>query len=272
MGVKPLKQVLPRHVQQARVRVGCAVRCGPVAAVRLPHFLREHVGLVRQLLGLVEDNDRCSWKILQQEIHLRVKSRAAPFRVGRKRSQALGVPFRIDQLTCGEDPGVTERGRGFLRAGVEQPEGFDRIAEELCAERVRVGGGEDIDNTAPDAEFAGDFHDRRLAIPQPQEAGCERLPLQAMVAAQLQAGRRKDRLRQEPLYDCGNRGDEEQGRPVSQALEGTHAPGNQVGRWRDCFVGKSLPFRKQGYRLRRRAQDLVEETEVFIYTCCGVIG
>ncbi len=80
--------------------------------------------------------------------------------VGASGGQSVFLRSRPKRGACGKhvlkrnNRDLVDRFDRALRGGVVATQGFDRVADELDADRRRVAGGKDVDNAASHGEFA----------------------------------------------------------------------------------------------------------------------
>ena len=65
-----------------------------------------------------------------------------------------GAAIVVEHVAQRNDGDLIDRGNGALVGGIVGAKRFNRIADELQPDRVRLAGGKDIDDTAPDGELA----------------------------------------------------------------------------------------------------------------------
>ena len=132
---------------------------------------------------------------------------------------------------------------------------FDRVAEQVEADRIGLAGREDVDDAAAHGVFARLHHRAGAAVAVGfQEAG-QLLRLHRAVGAQLQAGAGERGARRHALHQRIHRGqhDARPGRLLQQPRQRGDALRDQRRIGRHAVVGQAVPGREaQHLRLRHR--------------------
>ena len=156
----------------------------------------------------------------------------------------------MNQLAGRQYPGVVTGGGGFLRGLIEQTDGFDRIAQELQAQRFVVGGRINVHDAAADAELAWDFHDRRPPVAEPEQARDQHVALHRAAGRKPETGCGEHGAREQAVQQGGHGGDQQGALAGRQAVQRPHPPRDQFDKRRRRFVGQGFPFGKERERLR----------------------
>ena len=155
---------------------------------------------------------------------------------------------------------------------IEETKRFDRLTEEFDAQRLRIGGRENIDDPAADAEFAGNFDDGHAPVSQSKEPRCQGFTLDG--GADLEGQHRAHECIDgyEPLHERIDRGHHLGGGKRSDLMECIHTPGDEADVRGSGFVGQRFPAREQGQRCLGQTREIVIKPKVVEEPRCGFIA
>ena len=180
----------------------------------------------------------------------------------------------LEALAERDDRDLVERRDRSLRGGVIPSDGFDRVADELDADRLLVPGGIEVDDPAAHEELAV-LIDRILPrVPRLDEQVAERLRIDVRPRHQVDGHRQASLRRADPGQERGGRRHDD---PCSSGGDGVKRPRPGAGDLEvrrqstvgidfmggegqhealDIRLGKAIERRQEEPRIRRRALDV----------------
>ena len=163
-------------------------------------------------------------------------------------AELLHRPLARRQLADGQQRNLLARGLGALRDGIELPDGFERVAEEVEAGGARVARREQVDNAAAHRIFAGLHHGAGAVEAGRLKPGDDLLHLQAGAGGDANGGLLDGGQRRHALQR-GVDGGEHDHRGLAALGMGKlrkrcDAAGFDVAIGRDAVVGHAVPGRE----------------------------
>ncbi len=256
-----LFQFGPSQKKPFRGRIGYSVTIG-VAQIAVVDLLPGGLAGLLQLCRLIEGEIGRRVQIIEQRIHVGIEVRAAPFGVRGDRRQCVLRIGRAKKFPRRQDQAVAQFLDRRLCGGIEQADRLDLIAQKFYADRIGIGGGENIDDAAADAEFAGNFHHRHAPVAQPEQTGQKRLPFAGASRPETEHRVFECGARNQAVHGGGNGRHQQSGRAGAQALQCRHPARDQSDMRRGCFIGQGFPFGKQGQALGREAHEIVKKPQI----------
>ena len=180
--------------------------------------------------------------------------RAEQFAIGGAET-ADGGRIESDLADRGEREPVQRAGRA-LRSGVEAPDPFQRVAEQVESDRSVRPGREQVDDAAPDREFPRFAHRARALIAVADQEGGEAVEVEGLSRRGVEGGFAPDRARREALQG-GRHGGQDDRRTLRRCIlvreprHGVHPLRDDVACRRDAVIGQAVPGRQPQHRQLR---------------------
>ena len=163
-------------------------------------------------------------------------------------AELLHRPLARRQLADGQQRNLLARGLGALRDGIELPDGFERVAEEVEAGRARMARREQVDDAAAHRIFAGLHHGAGAVEAGRLKPGDNLLHLQPGAGGDanggfLDGGQRRHALQRR--VDGGEHNDRGLAAlGMGKLRKGCDAAGFDVAIGRNAVVGHAVPGRE----------------------------
>jgi hypothetical protein len=165
------------------------------------------------------------------------------------------------ELAHWQDQQLGLAGAEALTDGIELVYDFDRVADELQAQRVRMGGGEDVDDAAADGEVAAIFDEPDAPIAPAAESFGDGVAIDVLAFDDVEVASREDGARRHALGERFGRRDDYRVGALTQVVQSFDPCGDDVGGRRQILERRYLPARQavDAARERRRVVGFIEE-------------
>ena len=196
--------------------------------------------------------------------HVLVERRArrvALERLAEPRAEARAALVVLRELARGQQADLGDRIDGALRVGVERLDRLELVAEEVEPVRERRAHRVEVDQSAPDAEFARRHDLRHVRVAGERELRAQLVDVEPLSLLEEERAPREERGRRQPVHRGRHGGDDDARLALREPVERGQPRRDQVLVGRDRVVGQRLPVGKEvAVDARREPRDLVGET------------
>ena len=196
--------------------------------------------------------------------HVLVERRAgrvALERLAEARAEARAALVVLRELARGQQADLRDRIDGALRVGVERLDRLELVAEEVEPVRQRRAHRVEVDQSAPDAEFAWRHDLRHVRVAGERELRAQLVDVEPLALLEEERASGEERGRRQPVHRSRHGGDDDARLALREPVERGQPRRDQVLVGRDRVVGQRLPVGKEvAVDARREPRDLVGET------------